>query len=81
VMPGDVIVGDREGITVVPPDLIEKIVDGALEIKVHDEWTKMKLRTGKYKSHEIYGSPLDPALIQEYEQYKKKRLAELKAQR
>jgi regulator of RNase E activity RraA len=81
VMPGDVIVGDREGITVVPPDLIQKIVDGALEIKVHDEWTKMKLRTGKYKSHEIYGSPLDPALIQEYEEYKKKRLAELQTQR
>jgi regulator of RNase E activity RraA len=77
VMPGDVIVGDREGITVVPPELITKIVDGALEIKVHDEWTKMKLRTGKYKSHEIYGRPRDPQLIKEYEDFKKKRLAEL----
>ena len=77
VMPGDVIVGDREGITVVPPDLIQKIVDSAVEVMVHDEWTKMKLRTGKYKSHEIYGSPLDPALIKEYEEFKKKRLAEI----
>lgn len=78
VLPGDVIIGDAEGITVVPPALVEQAVEGALEIKVHDEWTKMKLRTGKYKSHEIYGSPLDPALIKEYEEYKKKRLAELK---
>jgi len=81
VLPGDVIVGDAEGITVVPPALIQEVVDAALEIKVHDEWTKMKLRTGKYKSHEIYGSPLDPALIKEYEEYKKKRLAELRGGR
>ncbi|MCW5980482.1 MAG: dimethylmenaquinone methyltransferase [Bryobacteraceae bacterium] len=80
VMPGDVIIGDREGITVVPPELIEQSVKGALEIFVHDEWTKIKLRTGKYKSHEIYGSPLDPALIKEYEEYKKKRMAELEKQ-
>jgi regulator of RNase E activity RraA len=81
VMPGDVIVGDREGITVVPPELIQKTVDGALDIFVQDEWTKIKLRTGKYKSHEIYGRPRDPELIKEYEAYKKKRMAELEGKR
>lgn len=77
VMPGDVIVGDREGITAVPPHLIQEILDRTVEIRIHDEWTKMKLHTGKYKSHEIYGSPLDPKLIKEYEEYKKKKLAEM----
>ena len=77
VMPGDVIVGDREGITAVPPHLVQEILDRTVEIRIHDEWTKMKLHTGKYVSHEIYGSPLDPKLIEEYEAYKKKRLAEL----
>jgi regulator of RNase E activity RraA len=81
VMPGDMIVGDREGITVVPPELVEKTVDGAVEIFVHDEWTKIKLRTGKYKSHEIYGSPRDPELKKEYEEYKNRRMEELKGKR
>ncbi len=77
VMPGDVIVGDREGITAVPPHLIQEILDRTVEIRIHDEWTKMKLHTGKYKSHEIYGRPFDPELIKEYEEYKKKKLAEM----
>jgi hypothetical protein len=34
----------------------------------------MKLMTGKYKSSEVYSRPKDPALIKEYEEYKKKRL-------
>lgn len=79
VMPGDVVVGDREGTTFVPPQLIQEIVDNAVEIQVHDEWTKLKLKTGKYKSHEIYGRPRDPELIKEYEEYKERRLKELGA--
>ena len=34
---------------------------------------------GKYKSHEIYGSPSDPALKAEYEAYLEKRPAEIRA--
>ena len=37
-----------------------------------------KFDEGKYKSSEIYGSPRDPALKKEYEEYLKKRLAEIK---
>jgi len=74
VMPGDVVLGDREGVYFIPPEFVQKIVERGEETKVHDEWTKMMLRTGKYKSHEIYGSPLDPALKKQYEEYRKKRL-------
>jgi hypothetical protein len=38
----------------------------------------VKFDEGKYKSQEIYGSPRDPALRQEYQAYLEKRLAELK---
>jgi regulator of RNase E activity RraA len=74
VMPGDVVFGDREGIYFIPPQFVKEILDRAEETHVHDEWTKMKLLTGKYKSSEIYPSPSDPALKKEYEEYKKKRL-------
>jgi regulator of RNase E activity RraA len=78
VMPGDVAIGDPEGVTFVPPQLIEGIVDRADTIHVHDEWTKKKFDEGKYKSTDIYGSPHDPALIKEYQDYLAKRLEEIR---
>ena len=74
VMPGDVVFGDREGVYFIPPQLVKQVVDKADETHVHDEWTKAKLLTGKYKSSDIYPSPRDPALKKEYEEYKKQKL-------
>src|SRR5246500_656948 len=81
VMPGDLVVGDREGIYFIPPQLVQEVLDRADEIHVHDEWTKKKFAEGKYKSSEIYSTPSDPKLKQEYQEYLKKRLEELHKQR
>jgi 4-hydroxy-4-methyl-2-oxoglutarate aldolase len=81
VMPGDLVVGDREGIYFVPPQLVKELLDRADEIHVHDEWTKKKFDEGKYKSSEIYGSPSDPKLQEEYKEYLKRRLEEIRKQR
>lgn len=74
VMPGDVVFGDREGVYFIPPHLVKQVLDKADVTHIHDEWTKMKLLTGKYKSSEIYPSPTDPALKKEYEEYLKQKL-------
>ena len=74
VMPGDVVFGDREGVYFIPPELVGKVVQRAEETHVHDEWTKMKLLSGKYKTSDIYPHPHDPALIKEYEEYKREKL-------
>ena len=78
---GDVVFGDREGIYFIPPHLVKKVLDKADETHIHDEWTKKKFDEGKYKSSEIYGSPKDPKLQQEYKDYLKKRLEEIRSQR
>jgi 4-hydroxy-4-methyl-2-oxoglutarate aldolase len=78
VMPGDLVFGDAEGIYFIPPALVEAVVDNADIIHIHDEWTRKKFDEGKYKSTEIYGSPKDPALKKEYEEYLKKRLEEIR---
>jgi regulator of RNase E activity RraA len=78
VMPGDLAVGDREGVYFIPPQAVKLVLDRADETHIHDEWTKKKFDEGKYKSIEIYGSPSDPALKKEYEEYLKKRLAEIR---
>ena len=81
VMPGDMVVGDREGVYFIPPQFVKETLDRADEIRIHDEWTKKKFDEGKYKSSEIYSTPKDPKLRDEYEEYLKRRLAELKKQR
>jgi 4-hydroxy-4-methyl-2-oxoglutarate aldolase len=78
VMPGDLVFGDSEGVYFIPPALVQQVVENADIIHIHDEWTRMKFDEGKYKSSEIYGTPKDPALKQEYEDYLKKRLEELR---
>jgi 4-hydroxy-4-methyl-2-oxoglutarate aldolase len=74
VMPGDVVLGDRTGVYFIPPQFVKEIVDRAEETHIHDEWTKDKFKTGKYKSSELYSTPRDPALRKEYEEYKSKKL-------
>ncbi|PYT63786.1 MAG: dimethylmenaquinone methyltransferase [Acidobacteria bacterium] len=80
VMPGDLVVGDREGVYFIPPQFVNEVLDHADETHIHDEWTKKKFAEGKYKSSEIYGSPSDPRLRQEYQEYLKKRLQEIRKQ-
>jgi len=74
VMPGDVVVGDREGVYFIPPELVQEIVTTAEVTHVHDEWTKAKFMTGKYKASDLYPTPWDPQLQKEYQEYLKQKL-------
>jgi 4-hydroxy-4-methyl-2-oxoglutarate aldolase len=74
VMPGDVVLGDREGVYFIPPHLVEEVLKKAAETHIHDEWTKDKFLTGKYKSSELYPTPTDSELKKEYEEYKRRKL-------
>jgi regulator of RNase E activity RraA len=78
VMPGDLVVGDPEGVYFIPPQLVQQTVDNADVVHIHDEWTRKMFDTGKYKSSEIYSTPKDPALKKEYDDYLKKRLDEIR---
>jgi 4-hydroxy-4-methyl-2-oxoglutarate aldolase len=81
VLPGDVVFGDREGVYFVPPHLVQKILTNSDTLHIHDEWTQDKFlhETSKYKSSDIYGSPRDPKLKAEYQEFLKKKLEELHA--
>jgi 4-hydroxy-4-methyl-2-oxoglutarate aldolase len=81
VMPGDLVVGDREGVYFIPPQLAQEVMDKADETHVHDEWTRQKFDEGKYKSGDIYSSPRDPQLKKEYQEYLAKRLAEIRGKK
>lgn len=69
VMPGDIVVGDREGLTFVPPHVVQEAAERAKITELHDIWTKNKLSTGKWTASELYPRPSDPELVKEYEEW------------
>ena len=81
VMPGDLVFGDQEGVYFIPPHMANAVLDNADTVHIHDEWTRKKFDEGKYKSSEIYGSPADPVLKKEYQDFLKKRLSEIQRSR
>jgi len=69
VMPGDVVLGDEEGVFFIPPHLVKDSLDAASSTMARDEWIKSKMDERKYKSSDLYGRPKDPALLKEMEEY------------
>ena len=53
VLPGDVILGTPTGIIVIPPHLVQEVVEKSEAIRVRDDFGKQRLAEGKYTSGEI----------------------------
>jgi len=68
VMPGDVVVSDAEGLTFVPPQYCQRIIEVATLIHYEDEWGHMMLREGKFKPGEIDGK-WPPAIADEFNKW------------
>lgn len=68
VMPGDVVVGDPEGVTFIPPHIAEKVADGAEMDRLIDEWGHMMLREGKYTPGQI-DSKWTKEMVQAFNQW------------
>jgi regulator of RNase E activity RraA len=52
-IPGDVVLGTREGVFFIPPHLAEQVVDRAERIRLRDTFGFQRLREGKYSPGEI----------------------------
>jgi regulator of RNase E activity RraA len=57
VLPGDVMLGTPTGVIFIPPYLVQEVVETSEEIRVRDEFGKLRLDEGKYTSGEIDVSP------------------------
>ena len=68
VMPGDVVLADREGMWFIPPHMVKDVVESGEMSKARDDWSLMMLGTGKYTSRQIYG-PLTPELQKQRDEY------------
>jgi 4-hydroxy-4-methyl-2-oxoglutarate aldolase len=65
VMPGDIAVGDPEGITFIPAHLAEKVADTAELTHLVDDWGHTMLRQGKYTPGQIDGK-WTPQMIRDF---------------
>lgn len=65
VMPGDIAIGDAEGVTFVPPQLAEKLADDSEMTHLVDEWGHAMLRQGKYTPGQIDGNWTRP-MVEEF---------------
>ena len=68
VLPGDVLLGDQDGLVVVPPQEVEYLVEHGFEHDLQEKFTRIKLGEG-YLLHRAY--PPDEELKKEYESWKK----------
>ena len=53
VLPGDVVLGTPTGVIFIPPHLAQEVVEASEEIRVRDEFGKLRLEVGRYISGEI----------------------------
>jgi 4-hydroxy-4-methyl-2-oxoglutarate aldolase len=68
VMPGDVVLGDPEGVTFIPAQLAEKVADEAEMDHLVDEWGHMMLREGRYTPGQI-DSPWTPEMREAFNRW------------
>jgi 4-hydroxy-4-methyl-2-oxoglutarate aldolase len=53
VLPGDVVLGTSEGVTFVPPHLVQEVVERSEDVRLRDVFGKQRLAEGTYTSGQI----------------------------
>jgi 4-hydroxy-4-methyl-2-oxoglutarate aldolase len=77
VMPGDVVLGDPEGLTFIPPHLAEQVVNRSELTRMRDAWGHQMLREGKYTPGQV-DSRWTPQMEEEFRQWMEKEKARRK---
>ena len=67
VLPGDVVLGTRAGITFIPPHLVQEVVEHAEDARARDVWGKRMLETGRYRSAQIDVAVWAPEIEADYQ--------------
>jgi regulator of RNase E activity RraA len=77
VMPGDIAIGDPEGLTFVPPQLAARVADDTEMDHLVDEWGHTMLREGKYTPGQI-DATWTPAMIEQFNDWLKEKGSKLR---
>jgi regulator of RNase E activity RraA len=70
VLPGDVVVGDEEGVLFFPPQLAEDVIRAAENTVYTEEFKREMMNSKKYRTRDVYPR-LSPELEKVFEEWKK----------
>jgi regulator of RNase E activity RraA len=70
VLPGDVVIGDEEGLLFFPPQLADDAIKAAENQTYNEEFKAEMMKSGKYRTRDIYPR-LSPELEKVFEEWKK----------
>lgn len=70
VMPGDVVIGDEEGLLFFPPQLADEAIKAAENQTYNEQFKEEMMKSGKYRTRDIYPR-LSPELEKVFEEWKK----------
>ena len=71
VLPGDVVVGDEEGVLFFRPQIADEVIKSAENTVSAETFKREVMRSGKYRTRDTYPR-LSPELEKQYEEWKKK---------
>lgn len=70
VLPGDIVLGTREGVIFIPPHLVKDVVERSEDIRRRDEFGHQRLREGKYTPGQI-DRAWPPEIEADFEEWKR----------
>ena len=69
VLPGDAVLGTREGVTFIPPHLVQEVVERSEDVRQRDVFGKQRLAEGVYTSGQIDVSVWADAIEADYREW------------
>ncbi|MCC6179678.1 MAG: RraA family protein [Chloroflexi bacterium] len=73
VLPGDVVLGTPEGVTFVPPHLVQAVVEYSEDVRERDVFGKQRLAEGRYTSAQIDVVTWEPPIEADYQEWRRSR--------
>jgi 4-hydroxy-4-methyl-2-oxoglutarate aldolase len=70
VLPGDVVLGTRSGVTFIPPHLAQEVVEYSEDTRLRDEFGKQRLAEGRYTSGQIDTQTWEPDIEADYHEWR-----------
>ena len=70
VMPGDIVLGTREGVVFIPPQLAQKVVESSERTRIQDYWAHQGVKEGKWTAQQADGG-FTPEMNKQFTQWLK----------
>lgn len=73
VLPGDIVLGTRVGVTFIPPHLVEEVITTSEGIRLQDEFRKQRLQELKYTADQVYVEVWGDEIEADFQEWRKQR--------